>query len=467
MRISTVLASAAALSLMSCGGGSGGGGSSGGGDSAPSVQILSPADISVAEDRLSAVELSLANGAGATFSISGGADSALFRQEGNTFSFRGPMSFETPRDANRDNVYEVEIMVRANGTTDRQLFRITITNSKEGVAVTRAATFGTEIAAATLHFGDLMIAASRGGQLFEYQLANDAVVDRGRLFGVDGTTTTIEAIGTFDDGVGGYDVLAYVRKGGATGRTVETWFYADGTNRAPRVIDSVTFASADLVHVSAERDLVAYGDNGQPLAAQNDGSKFGKAYVLMRDYSAASTTSVRLLGRGLRLPIVSYDNTRYPLLTDEGQASRELNGMLQAFFDINFEWPVKDGFEDTGVSGVSLAGERSPPLHAVARSSQDDRSTRWIGAAASRFVTMDSDYIVVRADGSVLAFTDYYERPVGDRAENRTADFAPDTGRIDRPVMVGLANDPVSGAMYALPVIVDGDGDIFLVGGTS
>ena len=466
MRISLLLASAAALSLTSCGGGGGGGGGTGGGGSGPSVQILTPADISVPEDQLSAVELSLANGAGATFSISGGADSALFRQEGNTFSFRGPVSFETPRDANGDNVYEVEIMVRANGTTDRQLFRITITDSKEGVAVSRAATFGTEIAAATLHYGSLLIAASPDGRIFEYDLASDAVVDRGRLFGVDGVATRIEAIGTFDNGEGGYDVLAYVRTGGASGRTVETRFHADGITAAPTVIESVTFASAELVHVSAERDLVAYGDNGQPLAAQSDGSKFGKAYVRVRDYSGAPTASVRLLGRGLRLPIVSHDNTGYPLLTDEGQESRELNGRLQAFFEINFEWPVRDGFEETGVSGVSLAGERSPPLYAVARTSQNDRSTRWIGAAAASFVTLDSDYIVVRADGSVLAFTEYYERPVGDRAENRTADFAPDTGSIDRPVMVGLANDP-GGAMYALPVIVDGDGDIFIVGRTS
>ena len=66
-----------------------------------------------------------------TYSISGGADAALFSIDGSTgvLSFKGTPDFETPTDAGANNVYEVTVQVDdGNGGTDTQAISVTVTN---------------------------------------------------------------------------------------------------------------------------------------------------------------------------------------------------------------------------------------------------------------------------------------------------------------------------------------------------
>ncbi|WP_299471232.1 Ig-like domain-containing protein [uncultured Roseibium sp.] len=68
-----------------------------------------------------------------TFSISGGADAALFQMASDgTFSFINAPDFEAPGDADTDNVYEVEVQVSDGTLTDSELVFVSVTDVNEG-----------------------------------------------------------------------------------------------------------------------------------------------------------------------------------------------------------------------------------------------------------------------------------------------------------------------------------------------
>ncbi|UCH24963.1 MAG: hypothetical protein JSV66_13565, partial [Trueperaceae bacterium] len=66
-----------------------------------------------------------------TYSLTGGADQALFSIDTNTgvLTFNAAPDFETPGDVNTDNVYEVQVKVADSaGLTDVQDLQVTVTN---------------------------------------------------------------------------------------------------------------------------------------------------------------------------------------------------------------------------------------------------------------------------------------------------------------------------------------------------
>jgi hypothetical protein len=146
---------AAALLLGSCGGG---GRSSPAPAPAPSPSpsptppanrapaFTSPASASVAENSSGTVYTAAATDADGdplSFSIAGGADAAAFRiSAAGALSFAAPPDFELPADADRNNVYQVQLSVGdgrgANATLD---LAITVTNlAGEGFRVTKVGT---------------------------------------------------------------------------------------------------------------------------------------------------------------------------------------------------------------------------------------------------------------------------------------------------------------------------------------
>ncbi|MDJ0874285.1 MAG: DUF4347 domain-containing protein, partial [Desulfobacterales bacterium] len=71
-----------------------------------------------------------------TFSITGGADAALFDIDTNSgvLTFRNPPDFENPVDSNGDNVYDVEVTADdGSGGTDSQTIDVTVTNADNGI----------------------------------------------------------------------------------------------------------------------------------------------------------------------------------------------------------------------------------------------------------------------------------------------------------------------------------------------
>ncbi|MGK7910190.1 MAG: DUF4347 domain-containing protein, partial [Synechococcus sp.] len=112
--------------------------------------ITSPATASVLENQTSAIDVqstddSDSEGSGLTYSLSGGADQALFNLDSSSgvLTFAAAPDFEAPGDANADNDYLVQVTVTdSGGLTDVQDLTISVTDEVEntGPTITSPAT---------------------------------------------------------------------------------------------------------------------------------------------------------------------------------------------------------------------------------------------------------------------------------------------------------------------------------------
>ena len=102
--------------------------------------ITSTNAASVAENQTSAIDVNATDdadseGAGLTFSLSGGADDARFAIDASTglVTFNSAPDFENPADVGGDNQYNIQVTVTdAGGLTDVQDISITVTDIAEG-----------------------------------------------------------------------------------------------------------------------------------------------------------------------------------------------------------------------------------------------------------------------------------------------------------------------------------------------
>ena len=109
-----------------------------------SPTITSAATANAAENQTVAIDVqsiddSDSEGAGLTYSLTGGADQALFTVDVNTgvISFLVAPDFEIPGDANADNDYEVDVTVTDSGLlTDVQNLVVTVTDVAENASPT-------------------------------------------------------------------------------------------------------------------------------------------------------------------------------------------------------------------------------------------------------------------------------------------------------------------------------------------
>ncbi|MEM7311514.1 MAG: cadherin repeat domain-containing protein [Planctomycetota bacterium] len=101
------------------------------------------ASIDVAENTTTIVDLSVVDdvdteGSGISYSISGGTDSALFDVDATTgeLTFVSAADFEVPTDANRNGIFEVEVMASdSDGHTATQVIEVTVTDVAETFVV--------------------------------------------------------------------------------------------------------------------------------------------------------------------------------------------------------------------------------------------------------------------------------------------------------------------------------------------
>ncbi len=300
------LALAFTLSLSACGGG-GSGGRIGGGNTAP--VFTSPATVSVAENDSGTVytaTASDADGDAVTFSIAAGGDGALFQiTAAGALSFRNPPDFETPGDADLDNVYEIALNASDGRAQTAFTIRITITNQNGGAFQVRRV--GTGFA------GPVFIAALPDGS------GRMLVVERGgRIVTLDPTTGAIAATPFLDivgqvstDGERGLLGLALAPDYMTSGRayvfltaldgSVQVRRYTSGGNRA--VLDA---ASGDvLLSIAHPRTnhnggWLGFGRDGLLYVATGDGGGGG-------DPDGNGQNRNTLLGKMLRLDVSRDD----------------------------------------------------------------------------------------------------------------------------------------------------------------
>lgn len=458
-------ASALLVLLSGCGGGGAGGGSTvtpGPVNHAPT--ITSAGSASFAENATSAVYTLTASdpdGDPVTFSVAGGADAALFTLSGGTLAFIKPPNFDQPTDADANNSYEISLSATdGKGGTVTMALSVKVTNDREGVTMTRVATaLGVDAVITARRNASGLIVVSQDGTVRLVDADTGAVSNSGTAFAT-GETGRVLATAHFN----GLSVAMLDIAGrGVIVRAVPV------TSASLQNISEATLAPASTL---APRGALFIGGDGfmfgavgdpQGTLAQDPASGFGKFYRVQVDpYCGASVGPVCIYGErfgdGVHAPAGGGGYQQRSFLLDRGtDKQEEIDYFNQASNPIDFGWPFREGtFERVANPPAVVNGPSLTYPHGTGFFEGQGLTggVYYTGPIAS----LNDKVLVTDEVGKVFAFpasflTDGLVHSAREM-ENRTADFVPTTGAIERPV--AIVRD-FAGRLFVL----DSDGELY------
>lgn len=431
-----------------------------------------------------------------TFTISGGADAALFDiSAAGALSFKAGASFSNPRDADGDNVYQVTLSVSDGQLTATQALQVSIAPTVgELQFYLRGKASGPLGCIANEHYYryDRVYFVLRDGQVSRNTgsgaVPTTALVDLSSEVAPNGIIDcTLGTGNAFSGDFYVYLIISLVtRAGDLEVRAYQVMLGSLAIDRSPeqvRASERVLFRVPRLaatgnygggLHWDSNTLYAAFGDMGNPDAAQDPASMAGKLVRFPQPLLVAPSTpgTPTIIASGLRNPATLSTNTINGVLTlfvgDRGVEREEVNMMPDTASGVNFGWPYLDG---TRVARAGGPAGMAPPVieydHGTgARQGQavvvgtvfslasnrptpefffGDRSSGNIwSVAVSRLVP-----------GRTLPGSQFVlQRPAMSVRPN-AIDFpdAPNTGAIGLPIAIHNINDPLT--------IVDEDGELF------
>ena len=473
------LISVASVALASCGGGGNGGSGNGGGspvvtppNSAPT--FTSGNAVSVAENTSGTIYTATASDAdndAVVFSrVSGGDANAFTLSASGALAFAPPPNFDLPKDADQDNNYQVSIQVSdGKGGTAVLALTVTVTNSREGIAVRRIATqFNGPVDMAFDADGTTLLIGERDTTVYRFDpntgsrsvLSAPLAIPGARLLGVErGFAPALNAYrGTF--------ILYQLGDGRVQVRRVNSNFVDIVGLAGPGTQTVAGTLSADR---STGELFAAVGDPSGDLA-QNDSSGFGKLFRIRANpdpYAGATANFflVSQVGKGIREPSGSAPVRGLVWFSDRGASLMDEINEVSTSSDRNFGWPFFEGTMPARSGGPDL-GNQPPPRAVIARGNdrQESRGLTGLAEYTGPITSLFDQLVFGDRSGAIFSFPLSLlsgSLPVTASAiERRTEDFVPDVGQIDSPVAF-LASP--RGVLY----ILDGDGEIFRVEGSS
>lgn len=461
-RTPSALIAGVAMLATSCGGG-------GGSSSAPTPANRAPvftsaSSASVIENTTGAVYTAAttdADGDAVTIRIAGGADATAFALNGGALTFVSPPDFDRPTDANSDNVYEVTLSASDDrgGTSDLAL-SVKVTNDHEGVNLTRVATgFGTDAAIAPRTRMSGLLIVSQDGAVRLIDAATGAIRKVSNVFKA-GESGHVLAVADFNFfGVAMLDIA---------GRGVILRSIPLPESPAQYIIETDLAAPSAMTPRGAlfvGGDGFLFGALGDPSGdlAQDPVSGYGKFYRVQIDpYCGAGLGTycvfAERFGDGVHAPAGGGGYQGLSFLLDRGtDQQEEVDFFDQNARPLDFGWPYREG---------TYERVADPPPAIIGPSLTYGHNNGFFAGMGLTGGTVYSGPIASLADkvlitdeaGKIFAFptrflTDHaLHRP--SEMENRTADFAPAVGAIERPV--AIVRD-FAGRLFVL----DSDGELF------
>ncbi len=292
--------------LASCGGGggSGGGGTPPAANAPPTFTSLQTA--SIAENTSAAYQAAASdpNGDALTFAIDGGADAALFSiTAAGALRFNAAPDYDLPGDANGDNVYTVQLRVSDASASATQTVNITVTNSREGIAVARVGTgFSQPLYVAPIPGSSNVYVVEKGGNVYRFDPANG---NRTLVLDITDISTSGErgllGLAAYPDHATSQRLLAVAT---AADGTVQVRRYTLGQPNSSTVYDTVL----SVPHPGADNHnggWIGFGPDGLVYVGVGDGGGSGDPG------NNAQNTNVRL-GKILRLTVGANGSTYAP-----------------------------------------------------------------------------------------------------------------------------------------------------------
>ncbi len=414
------------------------------------------------------------NGDAVTYSIVGGADAARFTISATgQLSFVAPPNYDLPADADHNNVYEVQIGASDGKASTTLALSVTVSNSKEGIAVHRVAVgFANPVAIAPVSDTAMLVAEKRGAvyllnpqtgsRTLLVQIANVGTVGVTALaaaptFAADSTFFAMYTTQT------GYLVInRYLRN--PAGPTVPD-------NGGPLLaVNAPQYPGGGWLGYDASGSLLAAtsdaGGSGDPSgSAQDETSRLGKLLRIVAnpDPYAGATPAFFLLStiaKGFHQPNGGGQFGSNILLADHGQdVAEELDLVTPATTGSNFGWPFREGAH--AVRDGAPAGLVDPVLEYL-RTTGLRTGQAIIGGAMgpSAIASLRNQYVFADGSGAIFAIDTSFiaagTTRSADVVERRDADFAPDAGTISHPVAITAGP---GGTLF----ILDADGDMFRV----
>lgn len=463
----------AAAAVTSCGDESSGGGPDGSSAGPTAPTFTSAGSVSVVENTADGFYVPSASDPQndpITISLYSGADADEFVYDASAgLRFNTPPNFDLPADANGDNVYEVTLRATANGESVDLALRVTVTNDREGISVTRVASglvdpVGMAFIASNSTFaiaereGRVMVFNPAAGTLTEDIYIRDRKAPGQNLAISWGFRDSLFQEGTYlvtHDPASGLYVQAFngVRNFSGSARLGDPWS-----------------APAQASMIQSGSIFIAVGDPAGDRA-QDTTSPYGKLFELpiVDPYAGASVPSPilirpQVIGDGIQKPGGFSPEFGRLYLADQGSTTKNEISIFQASArPLDFGWPFYEG---------SIAIRSNPPAQVNGPTIEYGFGTerkQGLGVIAG----LVNDYNFFQALGYVYVFGDtngsIYTIPYDkitsgllrneNDIEDRSLDFAPDMGQIDSPVAI-LQGD-ASDRFY----ILDSDGEIFLVTG--
>jgi len=414
------------------------------------------------------------NGDSVTYSIVGGADAARFTMSASgQLSFVSSPNFDLPSDADTNNVYEIQIGASDGKASTTLALSLTVTNSKEGVAVHRIATgFANPVAIAPISTTAMLVAEKAGAvYLLNPQTGTKALLVQIADVGNVGVTALAAAPTFATDGTFyamytnayGYLVIdRYLRN--SAGPTVLAGPLL--------VVSAPQYAGGGWLGYDASGALLAAtsdaGGQGDPSgSAQDDASRLGKLLRIVPNpdpYAGASPVYflISTMAKGFHQPNGGSQFGNSVLLADHGQDVAEEIDLVSSAMGSNFGWPFKEGTRT--VSGNPPTGLIDPVLEYF-RSTGLRTGQAIIGGAMgpSAVASLRNQYVLADGSGAIFAvdtsFLSAGTTASADVVERRDADFAPDAGTITHPVAITAGP---GGTLFLL----DAGGDVFRVDGS-
>ena len=382
-----VLVPLTALLLASCGGG----GSDGGGDppttnAPPAFTSLQTA--SIAENTAAAYQATAndPDGDALSFAIDSGADAGLFSiTTAGALRFDAPPDYDLAGDADGDNVYTVQLRVSDASVSAAQVVNITVTNSREGIAVARVGTgFNQPLYVAPIPGDSRVYVVEKGGNVYRFDPANG-----NRTLVLDITDISTEGergllgLAVYPDHASSQRLFAVAT---ATNGAVQVRRYTLGQPNSSTAYDTV-LSIPHAANNNHNGGWIGYGPDGHVYVAVGDGggsgdpgnnaqnrnSRLGKILRFAvggggSSYSPAPGNPFIAGGGdpyvyafGLRNPVRASFSGSTLVIGDVGQgAIEEVDVVTTTQPGLNFGWPFREGTQS--YSGTAPGGLTDPVL---------------------------------------------------------------------------------------------------------
>ena len=474
------------LILASCGGGGGGGGGSTpppASNSPPSFTSAQTA--SIVENTTGAYQATASDpdGDALTFSIDGGADAGLFSiTSAGALRFNTAPNYSAPTDADRNNVYNVQLRVSDGRASATLTVNLTVTNSADGISVVRVAPVGS-----TSFSRPVYLAPIPGDSNNVYVVENGGGVYR--FNPTTGSSTRVLNITDLSSG-GERGLLGLAVNPNNVNQLMVVATGPDGSVQVRRY--TLGTASPETTYITAlsvphadssnhNGGWIGYGPDGNIYVAIGDGatggdpaqdtnSRLGKILRLAVDPANANRFvpapgnpyisgggDPYVFARGLRNPFRASFQGSTLVIGDVGESNMEEISMLPIGTPgLNFGWPFMEG---TRVNRGTPPSGLTPPVAEYAPAL--GRSV--IGGYVYRgpIASLRGQYVFgdfISANVWTLPFADFAQGQTlpSSRFANRNDDFRPDVDTLRQLASFG---EDSAGNLY----IVSVSGNIFMV----